>query len=266
VELARWLGRKRDFDLAILYLGAVDSLGHQLLAQRGRQELSDAEVARFHAALERGLRAVDRRLARILDGLDLTRTRVVLASDHGMVPVLHDVSLRAALVGLDPRIRVITAAGAGFVHLPPGVPATVVKRRLSRIQVGGKRVFAGGRVVLAEGLARLGLPAGAADLFVQAAPGFSLSYRRTKTLTGWPRNQATHGFRSDLPAMHGVFLAAGPGVRAGRLGRLHMTQVAGAVSDAVGMARPRQARPGPAKLWKVPLAKRQAKRRATGGR
>jgi len=263
VALAVELGRGDTFDFAILYLGAVDSLGHQLHARRGRQELSNAEVARFHAALERGLREVDRRLARILDALDLKRTRVVLASDHGMIPVLHDVSLRAALAPVDRRIRVITAAGAGFVHLPDGVSPAPVERRLAALRVGGRKVFGRvGRVVRAEGFANLGLPATAADLFVQASPGFCLSHRRTRTLTAWPKNQATDGFRGDHIAMHGVFLAAGPGVRSGVLGRLHMTQVAAAVSAAVGMRPPRHARPGPAKLWsKVPTPGQ-----ATGGR
>lgn len=256
VALATRLGKGDTFDLAVVYLGAVDSFGHMLLAGKGRQELSKAEVARFRAALERGLREVDQRLARILDALDLKRTRVVLASDHGMVPVFQDVSLRAALVPVDRRIRVITAAGAGFVHLPEGVSADVVQRRLAALRVGGKSVFsrvAKGRVVRAEGFARIGLPATAADLFVQAAPGFALSYRRTKTLTAWPKNQATHGYRSDLPDMHGIFLAAGPGLRpqpAGQiLARLHMTQVAAAVSAAASMKPPKHARPGPKGLW-----------------
>ncbi len=288
VALAIELGRGDTFDLAILYIGAVDSFGHQLLAQRGRAELNNDEVVRFHAALEQGLRAVDLRLARILDALDLKRTRVVLASDHGMVPVLHDVSLRAALVPVDRRIRVITAAGAGFVHLPAGVSPAVVERRLAALRVAGKSVFAkgqghqgaGGRIVRAEGFARIGLPATGADLFVQAAPGFSLSHRRTKTLTGWPKNQATHGFRSDLTSMHGVFLAAGPGVQSQSLvqgkgkgkgqsqsqsqgfGRLHMTQVAAAVAAAVGMKPPKDARPGPPGLWK----RVQIPRSTTGAR
>jgi len=255
VALAAELGKGDTFDLAILYLGTVIAFGRQLFAQRGRAELSHGEVARFHAALERSLREVDRRLARILDGLDLNRTRVVLASGHGMVPVLHDVSLRAALIPVDRRIRVITAAGAGFVHLPPGVSPLAVQRRLARLRVAGKPVFAKeakGRVVRADGFARMGLPETAADLFVQAAPGFSLSHRRTRTLTSWPYAMATQGFRSDLPAMHGVFLAAGPGVQSAHriLGRLHMTQVAAAVAAAVGMKPPKHARSGPPGLWR----------------
>jgi len=256
VALARTLGRGDTFDLAILYVGAVDSFGHMLLAGKGRQELSSAEVARYRAALERVLREVDQRLALILDALDLKRTRVVLASDHGMVPVFHDVSLRAALFSVDRRIRVVTAAGAGFVHLPTGVDPTAVEKRLAALRVAGKSVFAKGRVVRADSFARLGLPVTAADLFVQASPGFALSHRRTKTLTAWPRNQATHGYRSELPAMHGVFLAAGPGLRAPSsariLGPLHMTQVAAAVCAAVGMQPPKHARPGPPGLWKPP--------------
>ncbi len=249
VDLARLLGPKDTFDLAILYVGAVDSFGHQLLAGRKRQELNAHEVARYHATLERGLREVDRRLARLLDALDLARTRVLLASDHGMVPVLHDVSLKAALRGMDRRIRVITAAGAGFVHLPDGVSPTAVQHRLSKLRVAGRLVFAKGRVAGTAEMKKLGLPATAADLFVQASVGFSLSYRRSKTLTAWPKNQATHGYRSELPSMHGVFLAAGPGIKPQTLGPLHMTQVAAAVCTAVGIKPPKHARPGPTQLW-----------------
>ncbi|MFH2008448.1 MAG: alkaline phosphatase family protein, partial [bacterium] len=248
VALARHID-PRSYDLATIYLAAVDSMGHTLLAPKDRKELAAEERARFHRALEQGLRQVDQRLGLLLDALDLRRTRVLLASDHGMIGIHTDVSLRAAVQPIDRRIQVVTSAGSGFLHLPQGVDAQVVRARLLRLTVDGRRVFEGGRVAVQSQLARLGLPDTAADLFVQAGPGFSLSSRRLRRLTAWPRNLATHGLRSDDPRMHGIFLAAGPGISKQRLGLLQLTQVAAAVADALGIRPPKGARPGPPNLW-----------------
>ena len=172
-----------------------------------------------------------------------------------MIGVHTDVSLRAAVQPIDRRIKVVTSAGSGFLHLPRGVDAGAVRKRLLRLTVAGKRVFAGGRVVDRSQFERLGLPATAADLFVQTAPGFCLSSRRLRRLTAWPRNQATHGYRSDNPLMHGIFLAAGPGIRRQRLGLMQLPQVAAAIADALGINPPKGARPGPRNLWSKPSPK-----------
>ena len=247
---ARLIGPGNQFDLAILYVAVADELGHALFAPPGRSELTASETKRFHQALELGLRELDRRLARVLDALDLSRTRVLLASDHGMMGVRHNVSLRAALHRLDRRIRTVASGGSGLIHLPPELPAATAAGLLGRLRVAGAPVFAQGRIVGSDKFRALGLPAGAAQLFVQAGPGFSLSHRRIKRLSSWPRDMATHGHRSDLSAMHGVFLAAGPGIRSGDLGRLHITQIAAAVAQALGIRPPKQAHPGPIRLWR----------------
>ncbi len=248
-RFAAWLGRGDRFDLAVIYVAAVDTLGHALYAPSTRPELEPREVHAFHRALERALRQVDRHLAAMVQGLDPQRTRIVLASDHGLSPVGVDVSLRAALFDLDPRIRVVTSGASGFVRLPEGVSAAEVEQRLRGLRVHGTPVFADGRIVARKGFAALGLPPEAGDLFVQAGPGFTLSARRRKTLTDWPRLMATHGHRSDLPALQATLLLIGPGLRRhGDLGPLRMTQVAGLVDRAAGLTPPRHAAPAPS-VW-----------------
>jgi hypothetical protein len=233
-----------DFDLAIVYVAAVDALGHSLLADDRRPDLARAEARRFRAALEDGLRRVDLRLAELLDALDLGRTRVIVASDHGMVPVVTDVSLLAAVRAVAPAARVTTSGASGYVYLPPGADVDAVVRHLGSLAVARRPVFAGGRIARAADLPGLGLPATAADLLVQAGPGFTLSSRRKQRLVAWPKAMGQHGHVAEVADMAGVLLAAGPGVREGRRGPARMPEVAALVAQAAGLTPP----PGAAAL------------------
>lgn len=233
----RFLARP-DFDLAIVYVVAVDALGHALLADPRRPDLAPAEVRRFRAALEDGLRRVDLRLSELLDALDLGRTRVILASDHGMAPVVTDVSLLAAVRAVAPAARVTTSAASGYVHLPPGSDPDAVVRHLASLVVAGRPVFAGGRLARAVDLPGLGLPATAADLLVQAGPGFTLSSRRKRRLVAWPKMMGQHGHVAEDAAMAGVLLAAGPGVRDGYQSLADVPDVAALVAHAAGFSPP----------------------------
>lgn len=250
VRFARWLGRGDRFDLAVISVVAVSALARHLLAPPSRPELTRGETARHRAALEASLRAIDRELALLLDALDLSRTRVILASDHGLVPVSVDVSLMAPLSKLHPGVRVLSDGAAAWVHLPDGVPEEEAVRALEALRIGGKPVFEGGRILRGEALGGAGLPAMGQSLLCQARPGVSLSGRRRKRVAGWPSAMAEKGHLAELPDMQGVFLASGPGLRhLGALGPMDITWVAALMAQAAELPPPGKANTDTPALW-----------------
>jgi hypothetical protein len=243
VRLGRLLARADDLDLAVIYLGAIDALGHDLLFDPGRTDLAPGAAQRALDALEAGLRVIDLRLAALLDALDPARYRWVVASDHGMAPVHTDVSLRAAVLRVAPTARVTTSAASGHVYLGPGGGAARVARYLRQLQVEGRKVFAGGRVVHGRARAQVGLAPAQADLLVQAGPGFTLSSRRVKPLAGRPRYAGQHGQPAGSPGMAGVLLVVGPGVAPGRFDEARIREVPAVVAEAARLSPPPRAEP-----------------------
>jgi Type I phosphodiesterase / nucleotide pyrophosphatase len=76
------------WDLLMGYMPSIDEAGHALYLVDPRQPgFSPQRRAELEKARHRLWKAVDRELARLLNGLDLRNTVVVLVSDHGMAPV-----------------------------------------------------------------------------------------------------------------------------------------------------------------------------------
>jgi predicted AlkP superfamily pyrophosphatase or phosphodiesterase len=177
------------------YFPMTDDAGHRYGPES--PELSDA------------IREVDSALGRLLDGIEALpygdRVNIVLVSDHGMTPA------RSGSVNLDEfadleGVRVIAAGPIAYVYT-----ASDTARR-DRILAGlaraqHMRVFAREQSPEAwhvRGNARAG------DIIAVADEGWLL---RRQDAAG-ESSAATHGY-APMPSMHGIFVAAGPGVRRG---------------------------------------------------
>lgn len=182
--------------LITLYFSLVDSAGHRLGPK--------------HADMRESVEAADRLLGRLMDGLDALphaqRIGLVVVSDHGMaepdpdrLPVLPQTAgLRGA--------RLVAAGPSISVHV-----GDVDRGAALRDELNGRLAHA--RAYLREelpphlharGNARIGdilvMPEGTGMVLLGA---------------NYAPPAGMHGWDPTLPAMHGIFLAAGPGIEAG---------------------------------------------------
>ena len=182
--------------LVTLYFSLVDSAGHRL--------------GPAHPDMRRSVERADALLGRLMDGIDALphadRVALVVVSDHGMAApdpdettVLPDV---ADLAGA----RLVGAGPAVSVHVGDPERAGALRDRLNARLVHARAYL---REELPEHLhardnARLG------DLLVMPT-GMGMVQ-----LSPDDRPPAgMHGWDPTLPEMHGIFLAAGPGIAAG---------------------------------------------------
>ena len=187
--------------LVTLYFSLVDGAGHNLGP--------DAP------GMRRSVEAADRLLGRLLDGVDAlphaARVALVVVSDHGMaapdperLTVLPDV---ADLRG----VRLVAAGPAMSVHV--GAPA---RSRALRDELNAGLTHA--RAYLrAEIPARLhvrGTPRIGDILVIPEGLGL-VGFRRVVERVRLLLRPGMHGWDPHLPEMHGIFLAAGPGIAAG---------------------------------------------------
>ena len=182
--------------LVTLYFSLVDSAGHRLGPD--------------HPDMRHSVESADALLGRLMDGIDALphadRVALVVVSDHGMAApdpdettVLPDV---ADLAG----VRLVGTGPAVSVHVGDPLRARALRDRLNAGLVHARAYL---REDLpdhlhARGSARLGdllvMPTGLG--MVQFSPD--------------DRSPAgMHGWDPTLPEMHGILLAAGPGIAAG---------------------------------------------------
>jgi predicted AlkP superfamily pyrophosphatase or phosphodiesterase len=200
---------------------------------------------------------VDRELARLLNGLDLRNTVVVLVSDHGMAPVHTTIDpnvllRREGLLAADAEGNVLEegtvafAAGSGgisHVWVAPGRRDLLPRLRelFAGWTVDGERPVE--RIVAREEAADLQLNhPNSGDLILLVRPGFNA--RGDLLAEGVPAAPTTtaygmHGYLNTYPQMHGIFLAVGGGVGKGSAGTMRTTDVAGRVADWLGIEKPR---------------------------
>ncbi len=202
-QVLAWLAlpeRERPH-LVTLYFSLVDGAGHNLGP--------DAP------GMRRSVEAADRLLGRLLDGVDAlphaARVALVVVSDHGMaapdpqrLTVLPDV---ADLRG----VRLVAAGPAMSVHV--GAPA---RSRALRDELNAGLTHA--RAYLREEIpARLhvrGTPRIGDILVIPEGLGL-VGFRRVVERVRLLLRPGMHGWDPQLPEMHGIFLAAGPGIAPG---------------------------------------------------
>ena len=222
-----------------MHLSSLDHVQH--LAGPGSPEA--------HAALE----LIDAEVGEVVDAARKVEPDVVVAivSDHGFVPVEHDLNLGVAFV--DAGLITLNAQGKPIsweaAPWPSGGSAGVVLARrddpqlrvkvaalLSRLATDPNSGV--NRVIDRAEIATLG---GASDMdfFVDAKIGYNIDNKLTGPLVGPGSELGTHGYFPDHPEMHATLIIEGPGVkRRGSLGEVDMRDIAPTLAKVLGVALP----------------------------
>lgn len=190
--------------IVTLYFSDVDAASH--LGPLGHRRIEDAA------------RALDRALGQLLAGLDKLpikdRVVVLVTSDHGMANTSRAQSIPIeSLVSLDGVVQTFVGP-VSSLHVQDGDQALAV-----RLRDGLNAKLKTGRAFLRAELPeryRYSANPRAGDVVVVMDEGWTL--RRSYDLRAVVRPRwSTHGWDPELASMHGVFVAAGPGIRTGHV-------------------------------------------------
>ncbi len=193
-------------------------------------EKSDQEIGRFQEAV-------------LADG----NAALVVLSDHGFIPVTKEAAPLVALVeeGLFGRSRLgeielkrlgAVHAGGSFALYWLEEPSADDRKNLEKALAKLRQAGAVREVVDRERLEALAADPDA-ELMLEAAPGHYFSDRFSGPLVReTEKDHGTHGNLPKTPGMEAGFLAAGPGITAGKnLGRIALTQIAPVLARQLGL-------------------------------
>ena len=166
------------------------------------------------------LRAQDRQLARLLEGLDerqsWSRVTLLVVSDHGMIGVTEGIDARAPLEKAGIRARVIFGAAYALVYLERLSQREAAVAALSAVE--GVRAYPAGAV---PKQLRFRHPTRTGDVVALTDPprSFTRPWSQSAGLLRFSRlfgkTVGTHGYDPTVhPEMGGIFLALGRGVGA----------------------------------------------------
>ena len=184
-----------------LYFSLVDSAGHRL--GPGHEDFGET------------VEAADHLLGQLMRGLDALphaeRIGLVVVSDHGMAAVDPDqLTVLPEMADLDDT-RLVAAGPSMSVHVGDPERAAALRDELNTRLIHARAYL---REELPEHLHARGSPR-IGDIVVipngLGFVGFSSFVERLRVTF----RQGQHGWDPRLPAMHGIFLAAGPGIAAG---------------------------------------------------
>jgi len=182
--------------LVAVYMSDVDNAGH-------RYGPDDPHV-------QSAITTVDAALGRILDGIATLpfrdRINVVLVSDHGMASYTPETSVNVATLIDTVGVRIGDTGPNANLHVSGGIArARILRDSLNR------RLQHGRAYLREEVPARLHYRADPriGDIVIIMDEHYQIGTRIPTSAGG------THGWDPQSPSMHGIFLAMGPGIRAG---------------------------------------------------
>ncbi|MFL6292588.1 MAG: alkaline phosphatase family protein, partial [Thermoanaerobaculia bacterium] len=256
-DALRAAAARPDWDLLMGYFPVIDQAGHRLLLLDSRQggfspERQD-ELAR---ARTRVWQTVDAELQKLIAGLDLSRTTLVVVSDHGMMPVHTAIDPNALLaeLGLLPKKEAGPAAGpvayavgdggSAHVYVEAGADAAAGARilddlasRFAAWRIGGEAPIE--KVIGRQEAARMGLDhPNSGDLVLFAREGYVFRQLPDGKAAAPAPVYGAHGFLSSRPEMQGIYMAVGAGVAPGPAKTVRATEVASRVAAWLGIAPP----------------------------
>ena len=254
-EVAAHVARRYAPDLMLVHFLCTDS----------HQHLYGPRSPEAYWAIE----YVDGLLGKLLDALPAGAldddTAVFVVSDHGFMPVRHEVRINVALrklgvlraapdgggggtllgfpfdKSLDGDACFVMNHGAGYVYgLGNGRERTLAALAETLRGVEGVET-----VWTPSDYGALGVPTPvmnplAGDLLLEARPGYYfVDEARGDDVIAPPHYLGTHGYRGSHPDNHAFFLAAGAGIARGRmLTTITSRQVAPTVAAVLGLALP----------------------------
>lgn len=200
---------------------AFDTLA--LLAEAGL--LSGEDV--YDASTRAAYRRLDQALGALFGVADMGQTVTAVGTTNGLLAYQRVLNLEAVLQAGAPDLsaeeyNLFAAGGTALIslHPPAGSPPAVQAAYVEGVREALEGAAAGGepavlRVAVGDAARQMGwADAGPADFWVQAAPGAAL---RTGDPSGenrawWEEAGFADGYPSELSAMRGFFVLAGPGV------------------------------------------------------
>jgi len=236
-------------DLLLTAQTIIADYAHSFLLVDGRQEGYGPEKSELYASLLSQAHAIaDDNLENLLELIDLADSALFVVSTRGLLPVHTSVNVNTILsnakllqvkTGAVPgqidmaKSKAWGATAGGNTHIYVNLqgrewPGVVAPEDYAKVQEQiiialqqtkdetGQPVFS--RILKGENLDTLHMESSTAgDVFAQAAPGYYLSGELAvkKVLAPAP-SCAADGFEATLPEMHGVFIAAGDGLAAGK--------------------------------------------------
>jgi predicted AlkP superfamily pyrophosphatase or phosphodiesterase len=248
---------RRDWDLVLAYVPSLDEAGHTLTLVDPRQPgFSPARRDSLAAARRAVWEAIDRELRRLVSTLDLSRTTVVVVSDHGMTPVVLALdanarlrdhgALKLASGAIDKQESWAVAVGDGgiaHVYLAPSVASAdrlaELEQLFSSWKVGGESPLE--RVMRREQAAAVGLDHPASgDLILFAREGYAFRTALTPAAADSlpPRVRGMHGYLATHAGMRAIYLALGAGIKPALGGSVQATEVAARVAGWLGIKPP----------------------------
>lgn len=236
-----------------------------LLVDEGQPGYSPELAEEYAGYRKRGAQIADASLGQLVAATDLQDTTLLVVSDYGLAPVHTVVHLNTLLeqAGFlsfqelpgfpgDPTSKTLALASDGSAHiyvnlqgrerpgivLPEEYPTLLdeLVRTLSEVRnPDGQPVLA--RIIRRQEMDSLHLSSPySGDLFVQAEPGYVLSDEWGKEEAFEPSSYyGGAGYDSALGEMHGIFVAAGRGVREGEtISAVRVVDIAPTVARLLG--------------------------------
>ena len=246
-----------DVALAILRTWRPEVLMLHLLDVDHEQHEYGPGSPEARAAIERS----DTHLGRLLEAIQALgiadHTLVAVVSDHGFQTAERAIRINTLLV--DAGLIELDAKGAiqswkayfqshgGSAALYLADPKDDATRRTVRALLAAKLTEPGSglrEVIDGERLALLGGDP-EAELFVDAADGFTISRTPSSPWFVPPVDRGYHGFAPDRPALHASLILSAPQLqKRGDLGVVPMTRIAGTLAAYLGIEISSQAGPG----------------------
>lgn len=233
-DLATYILTAHDPHVLLVHLIALDSAQHTYGpgSPEALKTLADVD-ARVGEIIE-----VVRRLGRE------SSTTMTVVSDHGFLPLQHQLQPNAALkqaglLAVDARGAVTSwrayfhsSGGSGYVYVKDAAERAAVAALLARLAQDPAN---GIRAVLdRDALAARGAHPDA-DFGIDVVDGFYTGPAHD-VLVKPSTNKGGHGFAPDRPALHSALMMAGPTVgRRGSLGIVPMTSVAPTLAEILGV-------------------------------
>ena len=249
-QALRFMASRADWDLLLCSIPVIDQAGHRLLLLDSRQPGFSAERRNdLTRARTRVWQSVDRELREVLDGLDLSRTTVVVVGDHGMSAIHTAIDPNAPLAeaGLIAGKKAFAVANGGAAHIylePRDAPGG------ERILADLARRFAGWRldgeapvekIFTRQEAARIGLDhPNSGDLIVFVRDGYVFRHLPGGKSVGLAPGYGAHGHLSTDPDLHALYMALGAGIKPRRGGTLDATDIAPRVAAWLGIDPPRR--------------------------
>jgi len=237
-----------------MMLASFDIVG-QISAIR----LAESDDGVYDPMLRGAYRAADQAIGRLLAGLDLGQTTVLIGSPHGYASAGVALNMHALLrevyqAGGERALASYSSGGSAHIVVnqagrEPGGRVSgamhdqvvqTVAEAFAEFALEGEPAFA--RVLTGPSLREIGLDSPhSGDIFVQAAPGMVL-YENDPTGESrlwWPTNVAAAGYDASRPEMRGIFVMAGRRISdLGMVATIHLVDIAPTMAELLNIGRP----------------------------